>query len=488
MELTDKGIEVWLWDVIYSSWSFRAEFLMRKLGIPATFHVMGGVMNDAEIAAAKEKSPSGLFPFAIFHLKDGDLPVWDSLAIYETLNELYPGKIWPTSFKDRANARAVCAEFHGGFGNVRSNLSCNIRARYPVQKWDEPTLTELNRLYHIFETARSSSSKHPNDQGWLYGTFSGADAFYFPVVTRLRTYRVEIDADKYPRAAEYVKFMYEDSLVKDFVERARKDGFRRLKYDAIYNGMNVPSEIEAADSVSQIGRKHGPEQNVGNERIVTNELVETDRQQQQQQPISYFSFTVAEGIMGTSIPFILVGISTIFLVNPMFGLVFAGTGVVLLVVGVGIFHFKLAFNAVLFVARRVYRMVTRTNTRVPVNRGSAHDFSSEVYEKALRKEGAEKAKEWAQSQQHVSFEDNIVRENIHEISRAEEESMNRARLHDTPEGSLVHRPYDTTSDHTSPNSIQNHLEPHTPIQPAGGNMGSRPGFNSARSVPGQIGY
>ena len=126
-----------------------------------------------------------------------------------------------------------------GFANVRRHLGCNLRARYPPRQWNEETQNELHRFFSILESSRAMAESKHNDEGWLFGSFSGADAFYFPVVARLRTYRVEIDPIKFTRAAAYVKKVWVQPLVNEFMLRARKSDFHRPQYDAIYEGMTI---------------------------------------------------------------------------------------------------------------------------------------------------------------------------------------------------------------------------------------------------------
>ena len=89
-----------------SSWSFRPWFLLTQAGIPFTEEniKLDRPTSRKELA---EKSPSGLVPF----LTHDGLQIWDSLAIAEYVNELFPEKqLWPEDPKARAMARAVSVE------------------------------------------------------------------------------------------------------------------------------------------------------------------------------------------------------------------------------------------------------------------------------------------------------------------------------------------------------------------------------------------
>jgi glutathione S-transferase len=129
------------------------------------------------------ESPAGKVPILI----DGGVRVWDSLAILEYLAEKHPG-LWPSDRAARAQARAVSAEMHSGFPNLRNHMSMNVRKRYPGKGRTPEVLGEVARINSIW-----SEAKGP----FLFGAFSAADAMYAPVVLRFRTYEVAVDNRAY---------------------------------------------------------------------------------------------------------------------------------------------------------------------------------------------------------------------------------------------------------------------------------------------------
>jgi glutathione S-transferase len=165
-----------------SSWSLRPWIAMKVLGLK---------FDEKRIAlygpGAKEEilleSPAGKVPILI----DGAIRVWDSLAILEYLAEK-TGRLWPADPAARAKARAVAAEMHSGFPNLRSHMSMNVRKRYPGKGRTPEVLSEVMRINSIWSEARGP---------FLFGEFSAADAMYAPVVLRFRTYEVEIDNRAY---------------------------------------------------------------------------------------------------------------------------------------------------------------------------------------------------------------------------------------------------------------------------------------------------
>lgn len=169
----------------YSSWSLRPWLLMKHAGIR---FAESRISLYAE--GAKEKllaqSPAGKVPV----LKDGALTIWDSLAIAEYLAEKYPHKqLWPAKAAARAHARSICAEMHSGFTGVRSQMPMNVRRELLGRPRSAETEAEIARIAAIWNECRGL---HAANGPFLFGAFSIADAMYAPVVTRFRTYGVEL--------------------------------------------------------------------------------------------------------------------------------------------------------------------------------------------------------------------------------------------------------------------------------------------------------
>jgi len=123
-------------------------------------------------------------------LKLGDVTVWDSLAIAETVAERWPEKkLWPEDPDERAHARAISAEMHSGFAHLRNCMPMNCRAMGRKVHISDELGDDINRIMEIW----AECHKHYGDRGgWLFGDFSVADAMYAPVVLRLRTYGINL--------------------------------------------------------------------------------------------------------------------------------------------------------------------------------------------------------------------------------------------------------------------------------------------------------
>ena len=168
----------------YSSWSMRPWVALTAFGIP--FDEIRVTLDQPDTASQiAVYSPAGRVPV----LLDGDLAVWDSLAICEYVAEQFPQHaLWPRAAPARALARSICAEMHAGFADLRSNMGMNIHASLPGRGNTPGTQADIGRICEIWETCLARFGHHQ----FLFGEFSIADAFYAPVVMRFRTYAVAL--------------------------------------------------------------------------------------------------------------------------------------------------------------------------------------------------------------------------------------------------------------------------------------------------------
>jgi glutathione S-transferase len=182
----------------YSSWSMRPWVLMKQAGIGFE-EVM--VRFDSFEAGSQFKrtvlalNPAGTVPV----LKDGDLVVYDTLAICEYLAETHPEKkLWPADRARRAQARSICAEMHAGFRSLRSHCGMNIEADLREQGQlilrDQPGVrADLDRIVQLW-SGLLNAQIDAHGGPMLFGEFSIADAYYAPVCMRIRTYGLPVPA------------------------------------------------------------------------------------------------------------------------------------------------------------------------------------------------------------------------------------------------------------------------------------------------------
>jgi glutathione S-transferase len=196
----------------YSSWSLRAWLLLREAGIPFEEEVIG--FNEPDFSErVRRYSPNGRVPVLI----DGDLVVWDSLAIAEYLAEKYPDKkLWPEAREGRARARSICAEMHAGFAHLRSRLPMNCEASIPLGRLEIVVQREVDRIMDIWGEARAS---HGTGGPFLFGRFTIADAYFAPVVFRFVTYDIPLSGP----ARAYVETMCGLASMKEWLAAARAE-------------------------------------------------------------------------------------------------------------------------------------------------------------------------------------------------------------------------------------------------------------------------
>lgn len=169
----------------YSSWSMRAWVALHAAGI-AFDEIQIPLRRPESLAAKLECSPSGRVPV----LLDGELRVWDSLAICEYAAERHPDAgLWPAETPARALARSISAEMHAGFEALRTQMPFDARGRYPGQGVGPGVVGDIARVLEIWRDCRAA---HGAGGEFLFGAFTIADAMFTPVVSRLQTYAVDL--------------------------------------------------------------------------------------------------------------------------------------------------------------------------------------------------------------------------------------------------------------------------------------------------------
>lgn len=198
-------------DKNYSSWSMRAWVLLKSARIPFQERLIR-LAEPGTAEAIGAVSPSGRLPV----LHDGKLRIWDSLAIIEYVDDLYPeAGVWPSSTNVRAVARSVAAEMHSGFQALRHHLPMNIRARFPGHGRNAASVADIARIVEIWQHNLEAFGGP-----YLYGgEFLASDAMFAPVVTRFVTYGVEVPA----ACRAYMDTVLAHPAVAEWVRDARAD-------------------------------------------------------------------------------------------------------------------------------------------------------------------------------------------------------------------------------------------------------------------------
>lgn len=200
----------------YSSWSMRPWVLLRQAGIAFDEVVVRFDSFEADSDFKRTLgpvSPTGKVPVLV----DGDLVVWDTLAIAEYAAETWPDKqLWPAHAKARARARSVCAEMHSGFTALRSHCPMNIEADLAdtgalIWRDQSGVRADVQRLVEMW-----SALLQEHGGPLLFGQFSVADACFAPVCMRLSTYALPVP----PHIQAYVQRVRELPGVKAWIDGA----------------------------------------------------------------------------------------------------------------------------------------------------------------------------------------------------------------------------------------------------------------------------
>ena len=209
----------------WSSWSMRPWLVLKRAGAEFTERMVRLNRPDTPAHLA-EASPSGLVPA----LKDGDLTLWDSLAISEYVADRFPeARLWPADPVRRALARAAACEMHAVFRSLRGELPMDLPRR------EHRTLTPLTQD-EVRRVARLWGGMLRRFDGpFLAGAWSIADAFYTPVATRFRSYGVLLsDYGDDGIAGEYAERLLEQP---DFLE------WERAAIEEVEQGISSGGEV-----------------------------------------------------------------------------------------------------------------------------------------------------------------------------------------------------------------------------------------------------
>jgi glutathione S-transferase len=196
----------------YSSWSFRPWLAMKVAGMAFEETV---ISLDARDFKARVTVPggSGRVPVLI----DGNVRVWESLAILEYLAEKFPeAGLWPKNAAARACARAVSSEMHAGFLPLRRHLPMNVARPVKPRVLDDGAAANVDRIDAIWSECRSEFG---GGGPFLFGPFGAADAMYAPVVWRFHTYAVEVGT----LARDYMQSMMALPAWNEWRDAARRE-------------------------------------------------------------------------------------------------------------------------------------------------------------------------------------------------------------------------------------------------------------------------
>jgi glutathione S-transferase len=194
----------------YSSWSLRPWLFLKYHDI---------VFEEIRIPLYREDSKPKLLSYSpagkVPTLLDGDIKVWDSLAILEYLAERFPHtQGWPEDAAERALARSLAAEMHSGFTALRSHCGMNCRRTPAAKQLPDAVYADIKRISLIWQQCRQ---QHSTEGPWLFGRFSIVDAMFAPVALRFYSYQLATN----PEAQTYINTVLENPAVKAWIDAGK---------------------------------------------------------------------------------------------------------------------------------------------------------------------------------------------------------------------------------------------------------------------------
>ena len=199
----------------YSSWSMRGWLALKLSGLPFEEEVVS-LYDDAWVTrrAQPDIAPSaGRVPI----LWDGDIAVWESLAIVDYLaDKVGPDRFWPADGAARAFARSIATEMHGGYADLRTECPTNFRRTFPTRQIGAGAQANVDRIVQLWSEALT---RFGGDDGFLFGAFGAADIMYAPVTTRFTTYSLPVP----DFALDYCRRVQAQPFVKEWLDAANEE-------------------------------------------------------------------------------------------------------------------------------------------------------------------------------------------------------------------------------------------------------------------------
>jgi glutathione S-transferase len=181
----------------YSSWSMRPWLALRANDIAFDEVFIPLYTGDEDKKRILAFTGSGKVPTLV----DGDVTIWDSLAIIEYVAERFPhAGLWPEDRARRAHARSISAEMHSGFPALRNECGMNLHRPVGAVALSADARADIARVQQIWVECRERYGKLGS---FLFGSFGAADAMFAPVVHRFRTYAIAVA----PEAQAYMETM-----------------------------------------------------------------------------------------------------------------------------------------------------------------------------------------------------------------------------------------------------------------------------------------
>lgn len=208
----------------YSSWSLRGWLAVKQSGLAfeeLTVHIDGDDWQAMRREQGEFQPSAGKVPV----LWDGDTVVWDSLAILEYLaDKVGRDRFWPKAEDARGMARAMVAEMHSSYLPLRRQCPMNIRKRVEGIDLSEECKRDIVRILQLWAEARARFGR---GGPFLFGSFSAADIFYAPIVSRFLTYGIGVPGF----AQAYMQAVWEHDWLQAWVAGAQEEEWTIAQFE-----------------------------------------------------------------------------------------------------------------------------------------------------------------------------------------------------------------------------------------------------------------
>lgn len=200
----------------YSSWSLRGWLAAKQSGLhfeEITVNISGEDWEEAKRAWGDIQPSSGKVPI----LWDGDVVIWDSLAIIEYLaDKVGRDRFWPKDDAARGMARSMVAEMHSSYLPLRREMPMNVRRRFEGIQISDEARGNIVRILTLWAEARA---RFGGGGPFLFGTFSAADIIYAPIVSRFLSYGVGVPGF----AQAYMQAVWEHEWMQLWIKAAEDE-------------------------------------------------------------------------------------------------------------------------------------------------------------------------------------------------------------------------------------------------------------------------
>ncbi len=210
----------------YSSWSMRGWLAVKQSGLhfeEITVPILGEHWDRQKQEMGDVQPSSGKVPI----LWDGEIVVWDSLAILEyCADKVGRDRFWPKDEAARGMARSMVAEMHSSFAALRNDLPMNVRRRVQLENISDQAKHDIVRILGLWAEARA---RHGKAGPFLFGTYGAADVFFAPVVSRFMTYGIGVPGF----AQSYMQAMWEHDWTQEWISAAEDEQWVIEQYETV---------------------------------------------------------------------------------------------------------------------------------------------------------------------------------------------------------------------------------------------------------------